>query len=62
MNPGFLRGCPATMRPAVTVLTDFQKAVYLSSNPAKLIPSPRSTDQGLRRLIAKTNNNKGDKE
>jgi hypothetical protein len=37
-------------------------AIQQSSNPAKLIPSPKSSDLGLRRLIAETNNNKGDNE
>jgi hypothetical protein len=40
------------MRLRATVLTDFQKAVYLSSNSAKTNKSPRTTDQGLGRLIA----------
>jgi hypothetical protein len=60
MNPGFSRDCPATMRQAAAVLTNSGKAVYLSSNLAKLIPSPWLENWGLRRLIAKTNNNKGD--
>jgi hypothetical protein len=37
------------------------KAVYLSSKPAKLIPSPRCSDRGLKCFIAKTNN-RGDNE
>ena len=42
-------------------LIKVSKAVYLSSNSAKLIPSPRYSDQGLRLFIAEINN-RGDNE